>query len=462
MSDTPTPSVHTDLKPLTTQPVEPKPTDTQIVAGRGGYNDSPNPTVVVSPEHPTFGGRGGYNAGPSSQHGSPRSGSPKDPHSVPYPPPNTHFESPNPQIHSPDAQHHAFGGRGSHPTSPQSHSPVPAFAISRHGSLSSEHGHGGFAGRGGYNAGIAAQDPSQTPEVLGPAGRRVSEMGPRSDDPHDHGFGGRGGYNAAPHSPDVSPGAFGHPHRAETFADFEARRRSASSPAHEHGFGGRGGYNAGIGPEAARSPEHFGQPHRAETFADFEAQRRGSELPGHEHGFGGRGGYNAAVGPDIRRASEVGATAHPSPYDTARRVSETPSMHEHGFGGRGGYNASVGSPDLAPPGHHIHRAETFSQFEAEREQERQQSGTLPGHEDEEQRDERDVPTGHHELREAETFPLRPEEGSHPGFGGRGGYNERAPHGAEGADHEDRRGLPGGDEGPEHPEFGGRGGYNASR
>ncbi|MCJ1285529.1 hypothetical protein MMC26_004869 [Xylographa opegraphella] len=379
--------------PETTQPSEPappsNPTGPRPHAGRGGYNGSPNPNAPplttsapspgpkgLSPDTPSFGGRGEYQDSPAST-------SPFPPQPIPYPPPNTHLEQPQP-INPP------FGGRGSDRTSPQSQSPVPTFAIGRH-SPPSEPEHGGFGGRGGYQA---SQGPEAAPVSLHAAltfaeyeaehGHGVTSRKGSVQGSPGPGFGGRGGYQAATGA--ETPPAPGSLHHTPTFAEYEAEhghaslsRKASVQESPGPGFGGRGGYHAAGGPD-----QPLGLPHRAATFAEYEQEhghgtetRKGAATTP-EPGYGGRGGgYHAnppaagALSPEghfpaphrAQTFSEYEAEHQKAPVSRKASLQETP---QPGFGGRGGYNAdppatlSPDGPSFAAP----HRAQTFAEYEA--------------------------------------------------------------------------------------------------
>ncbi|MCJ1384457.1 hypothetical protein MMC17_007573 [Xylographa soralifera] len=383
-------------------------------AGCGGDNGSPNPSVlspttsvpspnpnVLSPEQPSFGGRGGYHDSPGSSSTVPTS-------TIPYRPSNTHLEQPQPI-------HPTFGGRGGYHASPQSQSPVPTFAIGRH-TPPSDSEHGGFGGRGGYQA-SQGPEPATAPMPSHPAqtfaeyeaehGQGVSSRKGSIQESPGPGFGGRGGYHAATGA--NTPPAPGSLRHTPTFAEYEAEhghsslsRKTSVQESPGPGFSGRGGYHATGGPE-----EPFSPPHRAATFAEYEQ----------EHGHG----------TEVRK----GAAATPEP----------------GFGGRGGgYHANINPAGaLSPEGHFAapHRAQTFSEYEAEHKGTGSQKASL-------------------------------QEGPQPGFGGRGGYNTDptaalSPEGPFGAPHRAQtfaeyeakhHGPASGKATPEHG-FGGRGGYHAS-
>ncbi|MCJ1433746.1 hypothetical protein MMC27_003111 [Xylographa pallens] len=380
--------------PDTTEPSEPavpaNPTIPPNNAGRGGYNGSPNPDAlsptasvpspnpnVFSPDQPSFGGRGGY-------HDSSRSSSPVPPQTVPYPPPNTHLEQPQPI-------HPTFGGRGGYHTSPQSQSPVPTFAIGRH-SPPSDNEHGGFGGRGGYHASQGPPEAAPVPshpaqtfaEYEAEHGHRVSSRKGSIQESPGPGFGGRGGYHAATGA--ETPPAPGSLRHTPTFAEYEAEhghaslsRKGSVQEGPDPGFGGRGGYHAATG---AITPPAPGSLRHTPTFAEYEAEhghaslsRKGSVQEGPGPGFGGRGGYHAATGaitppaPGSLRHTPTFAEYEQEHGHGSELRKAAATAPEPGYGGRGGgYHSNVTTPGaLSPEGHFgaPHRAQTFSEYEAE-------------------------------------------------------------------------------------------------
>lgn len=451
----------------------------------------PPNTYLEQPEHPTFRSRSGYNISPQSQ--APIQAFAKARHSP-----------------TSEQENGGFGGRGGYnagagptPAPEVARSPafVPKVVVSPHtasrktqsfAEYEAEHSHGaglrkssqqegsehGFSGRSGHNAGTAGPaQPFGPPHHAATFAEYEQEHGHGMVSPNgsvqsapEHGFGGRGGYNADINPALSPPGPFNVHHRALTFAEYEAQheheshaRRTALQDAPEHGFGGRGGYNASVSGKASPSPEGpFGAPHRTQTFAEYEAEhgrpsasRNASVQESPEHGFGGRGGYNANVNPG-------GALSPEAPFSAPRRAQtfeEYKAEHglvasmrkaslqeapEHGFGGRGGYNANVnpgGAPSSEAPFTAPHRAQTFSDYEKEL-----------GHGTEVRKGIVTRTVDDHDPRSRGHSP--PEEAhDRPGFGGRGGYNERPP-GLEG--HEQEHRIPEQDK-PGHPGFGGRGG-----
>lgn len=176
--------------------------------------------------------------------------------------------------------------------------------------LSPNPSHGGFAGRGGYNA-----SPKYSPKTSPQASPRHSPA------PEHGGFGGRGGYNASPsaskspspqpeyHAPPMSRNA----HSAAAHAAAASSSSSAHSslklgprlpsprhsPGPEHGgFGGRGGYNAPIGGAAALllGPAHGGFGGRGGYNASMGGVKPSSSGP-QPGGAGGKGGYNLPLRP---------------------------------------------------------------------------------------------------------------------------------------------------------------------
>ncbi|MCJ1472933.1 hypothetical protein MMC13_001582 [Lambiella insularis] len=501
--------------------------------GRGGYNTSPQFQAPVpafakdrpstlEQEHGGFGGRGGYNAGGGF---TPAPEAARNPPSVPEVVISPHTTLHRTQTFADyEAEHkhgagsrkgsvqngpdHGFGGRGGYNAStagPTSTGPAPPFgsphSVASYSGHVKDHGHDiqspkgsvqvasehGFGGRGGYNAGVnpavSPPGPFNPPdrgqtfaEYEAQHGHDLRARSASLQDAPEHGFGGRGGYNASVSGKaSPSPGSpFGAPHRAQTFAEYEAEhvhaplsRNTSIQEGPEHGFGGRGGYNANINPGSALTPEGpFATPHRTQSFAEYEAEhsrastsRRASAQENPDHGFGGRGGYNATANPN-------GALSPEAPFSAPRRAQTfqeyeaehalTSSMRkatlqeppEHGFGGRGGYNANVTGGGLShdAPFGAPHRAQTFSDYEKELERgtevrKTSVSGSVHEHDAGSRR--------HSRLR---------EERERPGFGGRGGYNER-PMEVEGREHEHgmlEQDIPG------HPGYGGRGGYNGQR
>ncbi|MCJ1321005.1 hypothetical protein MMC15_006347 [Xylographa vitiligo] len=403
--------------PDTPEPSEPavssNPTVPPTNAGRGGYNGSPNPSAlsptasvsspnpnVLSPDQPSFGGRGGY-------HDSPDSSSPAPPQTIPYPPPNTHLEQPQPI-------HPTFGGRGGYHASPQSQSPVPTFAIGRH-SPPSDGEHGGFGGRGGYHA---SQGPEPAPVPSHPAqtfaeyeaehGHGVgSRKGSRQESPGP-GFENRGGYQAATGA--ETPPAPVPLHHTPTFAEYEAEhghaslsRKGSVQENPSSGFGNRGGYQAATGAETPPAP---GSLRHTPTFAEYEAEhghaslsRKGSVQEGPGSGFGNRGGYQATGGLDQplglpHRAATFAEYEQEHGHGTEVRNAALTTL-EPGYGGRGsGYHATAPTAGALSPEAHFgapHRAQTFSEYEAEHKGTGSRKASL-------------------------------QETPQPGFGGRGGYH----------------------------------------
>ena len=106
-------------------------------------------------------------------------------------------------------------------------------------------------------------------------------------------------------------------------------RRLGLQDAPEHGFGGRGGYHASGGAAGPDEPS-FAAPHRARTFADYEA----------EHGRGGevrRGGGELERGEERRGSLGARWEEEGEGEEEERGVVGLEGTGRPGFGGRGGY-----------------------------------------------------------------------------------------------------------------------------